>query len=295
MDPHSYLPFSFTRLSWPPIRRSPNVDDSPWEDHHTSKADRIVTTGIVCGIAALFAIPVVWYLIARCIRAKRSRAKAKDAEQGVEMVQNTMPTKNSNENGYSLLYISPSLTRLTSNSPNSPMAPFTIHQRTPIPETYSLPLLITLISIPCLSFIFVLILTMSRSPWQKIPSDEESTLERGMLVEVVRIHKDGKQVYSRDSAPMDKRLYDHPSFVTEQKFVPETEKSEEPVETNKKPQIKTNTGLSAKPGKSLLDALDMDDFEDIPLSPKPEQKPIRELRAELAEGMYEVEQDWYKK
>ncbi|KAM0549827.1 hypothetical protein ACHAPJ_009266 [Fusarium lateritium] len=133
---------------------------------------------------------------------------------------------------------------------------------------------------------------MSHSPWQKIPSDEESALERGMLVEVVRIHKDGKEVYSRDSAPVDKRLYDHPSFATEDKLIPETEK---PAETNKKPETKTNTGLLTKSGKSLLDDFDMDDFEDIPLSPKPEQKPIRELRAELAEGMYEVEQNWYKK
>lgn len=171
------------------------------------------------------------------------------------------------------------------------MAPFTIHHRTPIPETYSLPLLIALICIPFLSFILILILTMSRSPWKTIPSDEESTLERGMLVEVVRVHKDGKEVYSRDSAPMDKRLYDHPSFATEEKLKPETEKL---VETDKKPETKTNTGLMAKPGKSLLDDLDMDDFEDIPLSPKLEQKPIRELRAELAEGMYEVEQNWYK-
>ncbi|KAJ4251918.1 hypothetical protein NW762_011218 [Fusarium torreyae] len=132
---------------------------------------------------------------------------------------------------------------------------------------------------------------MSRSQWKKIPSDEESALERGMLVEVVRIHKDGKKVYSRDSALMDKRLYDHPSFVTEKKLMPETEKPE-PVETDK-PETKTNT-VKPKPGKSLLD-LDMDDFEDIPLSPKPEQKPIRELRAELAEGMYQVEENWYKK
>ncbi|KAG7411146.1 hypothetical protein Forpe1208_v009834 [Fusarium oxysporum f. sp. rapae] len=72
---NSYLPASFTGfLSWP-VRR----DDTP-----ESKSDRILTMGIVGGIILLFIVPPTWYFIARTIRLRRARAKAKDVEQGAQ-------------------------------------------------------------------------------------------------------------------------------------------------------------------------------------------------------------------
>jgi hypothetical protein len=79
MDSYSYLPASLSEFfTWPPIRRD-------LEERPQSKTDRIVTIAIVCGISALFLIPLVWYIVARIIRIRRSRARAKDAEQGVAM------------------------------------------------------------------------------------------------------------------------------------------------------------------------------------------------------------------
>jgi hypothetical protein len=79
MDSHSYLPASLSEFfTWPPIRRD-------LEERPPSNTDRIVTIAIVCGISALFLIPLLWYIIARIIRVRRSRARARDAEQGVEM------------------------------------------------------------------------------------------------------------------------------------------------------------------------------------------------------------------
>ncbi|EKJ72730.1 hypothetical protein FPSE_07130 [Fusarium pseudograminearum CS3096] len=51
-------------------------------------------------------------------------------------------------------------------------------------------------------------------PWRKPVSNDGKELQRGMLVEVVRIHKDGEEVYSKENAPPDKQLYDHPSFAS---------------------------------------------------------------------------------
>ncbi|KAF4487843.1 hypothetical protein FAGAP_11298 [Fusarium agapanthi] len=69
---NSYFPASFTGfLSWP-VRR----DDAP-----ESKSDRILTMGIVGGIILLFIVPPTWWFIARTIRLRRARPKAKDVEQ----------------------------------------------------------------------------------------------------------------------------------------------------------------------------------------------------------------------
>lgn len=71
MSNHTYLP-----LSWPPIRR-----DGPEQ----SKTDKAITIAIVCGISALFLVPLVWYTVARIITVHRERAKTRavDIEQGV--------------------------------------------------------------------------------------------------------------------------------------------------------------------------------------------------------------------
>jgi hypothetical protein len=87
-------------------------------------------------------------------------------------------------------------------------------------------------------------------PWRKPVFRKETDLERGMLVEVVRIHKDGKEVYSRDDAPPNKRLYDHPSFALSQsRLIPLPKESSDPT-----------------PRKS-----------------------IRQLRSELIQGLNEIE------
>lgn len=70
-------------------------------------------------------------------------------------------------------------------------------------------------------YILVILVTMLCCiPFRKPVFDQESELERGMLVEVVRIHRDGNEIYSRDGTPTAKRLYDHPSFATSQRRLP---------------------------------------------------------------------------
>jgi hypothetical protein len=75
MSNHRYLPIS--PFSWPITRR-----DGPPEQ---SKTDKAVTIAIVCGISALFLVPLVWYVTARIITARKEKAKKEtgDAEQGI--------------------------------------------------------------------------------------------------------------------------------------------------------------------------------------------------------------------
>ncbi|KAF5026436.1 hypothetical protein F66182_1469 [Fusarium sp. NRRL 66182] len=81
MDAHSLLPSSL--LTWPPTRRSPDVGIGPGEGKEPSTTDKTVTTAIVCGIALLFFIPVILLAIRWCVRT--SRARQRDAEEGIEM------------------------------------------------------------------------------------------------------------------------------------------------------------------------------------------------------------------
>ncbi|KAF4336486.1 hypothetical protein FBEOM_9694 [Fusarium beomiforme] len=71
---NSYLPFSLSQLVSSPIRR----DEKP-----PSESDQAVTLGIAIGIALTFVIPLLWYFIAKIVRARRARAR--DEEHGFEM------------------------------------------------------------------------------------------------------------------------------------------------------------------------------------------------------------------
>ncbi|KAK6709676.1 hypothetical protein SNK04_010622 [Fusarium graminearum] len=93
-------------------------------------------------------------------------------------------------------------------------------------------------------------------PWRKPVSNDGKELQRGILVEVVRIHKDGEEVYSKENAPPDKQLYDHPSFPL----------SERRLITPSKTTNEDSTRNSQTPRKS-----------------------IRQLRAELIQGFNQVE------
>lgn len=115
---------------------------------------------------------------------------------------------------------------------------------------------------------------MSRRRWRKITHTEGSDLERGMLVEVVRIVKDGKDIYSQELTP-DQRLYDHPSFAPlEQRM------QEKTTELQTKPESQTSK-------KATIIA--QDSFEDIPLTP---DRSMKELRKELARGFDMVEKNY---
>ncbi|CEI42096.1 unnamed protein product [Fusarium venenatum] len=76
MSSRTYLPFS--PFSWLIVRR-----DGPPEQ---SKTDKAVTMAIVCGISALFLVPLVWYVTARIVTVRRERV-AKETAADVEQVQ----------------------------------------------------------------------------------------------------------------------------------------------------------------------------------------------------------------
>ncbi|KAF5644507.1 hypothetical protein F52700_2507 [Fusarium sp. NRRL 52700] len=42
--------------------------------------------------------------------------------------------------------------------------------------------------------------------------DTKPNLERGMLVEIISIYRDGIEIYTKDKAPSSQRLYYHPSL-----------------------------------------------------------------------------------
>jgi hypothetical protein len=121
------------------------------------------------------------------------------------------------------------------------------------------------IMLPILVCIILIPVIMSRRRWRKTAHTEGSNLERDMLVEVVRIVKDGKDIYSQKLTP-DQRLYHHPSFA------PLEERMQEKTELQTKPASQTSE-------KSTIIA--QDGFEDIPLTPN---RSIKELRKELARG-----------
>ncbi|CEI42098.1 unnamed protein product [Fusarium venenatum] len=51
------------------------------------------------------------------------------------------------------------------------------------------------------------------SKHKALDESNRSRLQRGMLTEVVSVHRDGKEVYNRDTAP--RKMYQHPSFADE--------------------------------------------------------------------------------
>lgn len=112
---------------------------------------------------------------------------------------------------------------------------------------------------------------MARRRWRNTTNIEGSNLECGMLVEVVRIVKDGKDIYSRKLTP-DQRLYDHPSFA------PLEERMQEKTEIQK-PESQTNEKAT----------ISQDGFQDIPLTPV---RSMKELRKELARGFDMVEKNY---
>ncbi|CAJ0541225.1 Ff.00g079440.m01.CDS01 [Fusarium sp. VM40] len=129
------------------------------------------------------------------------------------------------------------------------------------------------IMLPIILFYIILtiVIIMARRRWRKTAHTEGSTLERGMLVEVVRIVKDGKDIYSRKLTP-DQHLYDHPSFAPLEKRMQETTELQ-------KPESQTNEKAT----------MSQDDFEDIPLTPV---RSMKELRKELARGFDMVEKNY---
>ena len=104
-------------------------------------------------------------------------------------------------------------------------------------ESYQLFLGIVLIWIPAIPLIAIIAM-LCCIPLRKPVYDEETELERGMLVEVVRIHKDGKEIYSREAAPSKKRLYDHPSFAMSTRRLPSDSISQKSTRSKKNASIR---------------------------------------------------------
>ncbi|KIL95558.1 hypothetical protein FAVG1_00295 [Fusarium avenaceum] len=129
------------------------------------------------------------------------------------------------------------------------------------------------IMLPIILFYIILtiVIIMVRGRWRNTAHTEGSTLERGMLVEVVRVVQNGKDIYSRKRTP-DQRLYDHPSFA------PLEERIQESTELQK-PESQTNEKAT----------ISQDGFEDIPLTPV---RSMKELRKELARGFDMVEKNY---
>ncbi|KAM0246521.1 hypothetical protein ACHAP5_004645 [Fusarium lateritium] len=112
------------------------------------------------------------------------------------------------------------------------------------------------------------IIIMSRRHWRKAAHTEGPDLERGMLVEIVRIVQDGREVYSRELIPVEQRLYDHPSYRPLEERMQEKTTSE----SQTKPESQTISGnATARNG-----------FEDISLN---HGRSMREMRRELVRGM----------
>ncbi|KAF4487844.1 hypothetical protein FAGAP_11299 [Fusarium agapanthi] len=87
----------------------------------------------------------------------------------------------------------------------------------PSPEMYAiiLPLLSIIISFNLTLGIMMCYFIRRR----RVPDEEaielietKPTLERGMLVEIISIYRDGIEIYTKDKAPTGKRLYYHPSL-----------------------------------------------------------------------------------
>ncbi|KAI1052102.1 hypothetical protein LB506_002981 [Fusarium annulatum] len=86
----------------------------------------------------------------------------------------------------------------------------------PSPEMYAI--LLPLLSI--ISFNLALCIIMCYFIRRRRVPDEEATelietkanLERGILVEIISIYRDGIEIYTRDKAPASQRLYYHPSL-----------------------------------------------------------------------------------
>ncbi|SPJ80218.1 uncharacterized protein FTOL_08610 [Fusarium torulosum] len=132
------------------------------------------------------------------------------------------------------------------------------------------------ITLVCIILIPAII--MSRRWWRSITHTEGPDLERGMLVEVVRIVKDGREIYSRELTPVDQRLYDHPSYAAlEERMQQKT--ATEPPQT--KPESQT---ISEK-----ATFMAQDGFEDIHITPG---RSMKELRIELAQGMDMVQKNY---
>ncbi|KAM0187522.1 hypothetical protein ACHAPA_004512 [Fusarium lateritium] len=112
------------------------------------------------------------------------------------------------------------------------------------------------------------IIIMSRRRWRKTALTEGPDLERGMLVEIVRIVQDGREIYSREFTPVEQRLYDHPSY----RPLEERMQEKTTTEPRTKPELQTANGK----------ATTRNGFEDIPLN---HGRSMRELRRELVRGM----------
>jgi hypothetical protein len=126
--------------------------------------------------------------------------------------------------------------------------------------------------------ILIPVIIMSRRCWRKITHTEGPDLERGILVEVVRIVQDGREIYSRELTPVDQRLYDHPSYAALEERMQENTTTEPP---QTKPESQT---ISEK-----ATFMAQDDFEDIPITPG---RTMKELRIELARGMDMVQKNY---
>ncbi|PNP79544.1 hypothetical protein FNYG_07160 [Fusarium nygamai] len=87
----------------------------------------------------------------------------------------------------------------------------------PSPEMYAI--LLPLLSI-IISFNLTLSIIMCYFIRRRRASDEEATelvqvkpnLERGMLVEIISIYRDGIEIYTKQKSPAGPRLYYHPSL-----------------------------------------------------------------------------------
>ncbi|KAF4435360.1 hypothetical protein FACUT_7271 [Fusarium acutatum] len=91
------------------------------------------------------------------------------------------------------------------------------HTMEPSPEMYAI--LLPLLSI-IISFNLTLSITMCYFIRRRRGPDQEAielmeikpNLERGMLVEIISIYRDGIEIYTKDKAPTGRRLYYHPSL-----------------------------------------------------------------------------------
>ncbi|KAF4446238.1 hypothetical protein F53441_10123 [Fusarium austroafricanum] len=173
MDTHTYLPASFYDTFTWPVRRQDTKEDMP------SDSNQALIIGIVVCISAVFCIPLLWYFIARIIRLNRANARRRNLDETFDDI-------------------------FTDKSTSA----LTLTQTAQTAQTVHQPSLILIMC--CLFF-----------PRRKRIPDElmielteiKPDLERGMLVEIVCIYRDGVEIYSRDKTPFERRLYYHPSFA----------------------------------------------------------------------------------
>ncbi|RKL46792.1 hypothetical protein BFJ72_g2532 [Fusarium proliferatum] len=81
-------------------------------------------------------------------------------------------------------------------------------------HTILLPLLIIISFNLALCIIMCYFIRRRRVPNEEATEliETKANLERGILVEIISIYRDGIEIYTRDKAPASQRLYYHPSL-----------------------------------------------------------------------------------